>query len=49
MEVLETTWTSAGPLNHKVTTPMKSGEAEDVWHQRHKTTVDGMKLLYPPI
>ncbi len=43
MQVLETTWTSAGPLTQTVKTPRKDGEAEDVWSQRHLSAVNALK------
>ena len=49
MQVLTTTWTSAGPLTHTVTTPRKDGEAEDVWCQRHNSAVVALKAVFPPL
>lgn len=49
MQVLETVWTSAGPMTQKVTTPRKEGESEDAWQQRHATAVAGLKANFPPI
>jgi len=49
MQVLETTWTSAGPLTQTVKTPRKDGEAEDVWSQRHLSAVNALKAVFPPL
>ena len=49
MPVLETSWTSAGPLQHKVSTPRNTGESADAHAARHQTNVAALKDLYPPI
>lgn len=46
---LETTWTSAGPLHHKVSTPRNDGESDDAHAARHQSAVNALKSLYPPV
>jgi len=47
--VYATTWTSAGPLTHTVTTPRAAGEPAVEHAARHAADVAALQTEFPPV
>lgn len=48
MRVLESQWTDADGIEHKVTTQAEDGEDPGVFAARHAADVQALKAIYPP-
>jgi hypothetical protein len=46
---LSSSWKDASNITHTVTTNRGDGESDDVFYNRHKSGVDALKALFPPV
>ena len=49
VSTVTSSWTDAENIDHSVTTTRLDGESSDDFAARHKSDVDALKALFPPV